>query len=164
MGKITYNYDFLKEWMQRNRLLIKDVAAAIGTTSYQSVNRWADDHKPLNIEAMLKLVNAFDDLLLEDFFMIDGHPMIERLGDGRTLRNKKAAADPAPPADCKSDNEKDIIIASLEKQIKLQESRIESQRETIVTQKMLIDELRGNKHLYDMGHDLMVSEPAVDDR
>ena len=162
MGKITYNYDFLKDWMQRNRLLIKDVAAAIGTTSYQSVNRWADSHKPLNIEAMLKLINAFDDLLLEDFFMIDGHPMIERLGDGRTLRNKKATA--APPADRTSDREKDLIIESQKKEINMLQERVASQRETIVTQKMLIDELRGNKHLYDMGHDLMVSEPVVDDR
>lgn len=152
MGKITYNYDFLKEWMERNRLLIKDVAIAIGTTSYQSINRWADSKKPMNIEALLKLVNAFDDLLLEDFFMIDGRPMIERLGDGRTVRSVKALHKADEPS---KDDDKDELIESLKGQIK-------SQNETILTQKMLIEELRGKRYPYATGDSLMVSESDGD--
>lgn len=60
MKDYRFNYGFLKEWMEANKMTKRDVLNALQTKNYNGLNEWIDGIRPMHIEAIIRLCNTFD--------------------------------------------------------------------------------------------------------
>ncbi len=66
----SYNYGFLREFKELNKLSKKDLLEALGSSDYTGINRWLDGKTPIHVNAMLRLCNYYNIPL--DGFFFDG--------------------------------------------------------------------------------------------
>lgn len=72
----SYNYGFLREFMESHRLQKKDLLEALGCSDYVSLNKWLDGKVPVHVTAMLKFCNYYNIPMDGFFFDGDGMPCI----------------------------------------------------------------------------------------
>lgn len=72
----SYNYGFLREFMEDHRLQKKDLLEALGCSDYVSLNKWLDGKVPVHVTAMLKFCNYYNIPIDDFFFDGDGMPCI----------------------------------------------------------------------------------------
>jgi len=70
----SYNYGFLREFMEANKLSKRDLLQALGTTDYVGLNKWLDGKLPIHVIAMLRLCNYYNIPLASFFYDEDGMP------------------------------------------------------------------------------------------
>lgn len=71
----SYNYGYLKKFMEAHHLQKKDILEALGCGDYVSLNKWLDGKVPVHICAMLRFCNYYN-IPLENFFCdSDGMPV-----------------------------------------------------------------------------------------
>lgn len=70
----SYNYGFLREFMEANKLSKRDLLQALGTTDYVGLNKWLDGKLPIHVIAMLRLCNYYNIPLSNFFYDQDGMP------------------------------------------------------------------------------------------
>ena len=54
---LSYNYGFLREFMEKRKLVKKDLLEALGCGDYVSLNKWLDGKVPVHVTAMLRMCN-----------------------------------------------------------------------------------------------------------
>ena len=71
----SYNYGYLRKFMESHHLQKKDILEALGCGDYVSLNKWLDGKVPVHICAMLRFCNYYN-VPLENFFCdADGMPV-----------------------------------------------------------------------------------------
>lgn len=68
----SFNYDFLREFKEANKLSKKDLLEALGSSDYTGINRWLDGKTPIHVTAMLRLCNYYNIPMSGFFFDGDG--------------------------------------------------------------------------------------------
>lgn len=160
--KYRYNKFFFGEWMRQNRYMIKDIIAVLGTSSYQSANRWMSG-APMPVDAILKLCNNFPELKVSDFII--GY---EEGSNG--MANQAELLDPRSVTELETKHAAEIesVKADYEKRLadqqKLMQGTIDSQLLTIRTQQLLIQQLRGEQSPTNKSSTWMVAEGNLDDK
>lgn len=71
----SYNYRYLREFMENHKLRKKDLLEALGCGDYVSLNKWLDGKVPVHVTAMLKFCNYYNIPLDGFFFDGDGIPV-----------------------------------------------------------------------------------------
>lgn len=71
---LSYNYGFLREFMEKRKLVKKDLLEALGCGDYVSLNKWLDGKVPVHVTAMLRMCNYYNIPLDGFFFDGDGLP------------------------------------------------------------------------------------------
>ena len=66
----SYNYGYLREFMESHKLQKKDLLEALGCNDYVSLNRWLDGKVPVHVTAMLRFCNYYN--IPMDGFFFDG--------------------------------------------------------------------------------------------
>lgn len=66
----SYNYGYLREFMESHKLQKKDLLEALGCNDYVSLNRWLDGKVPVHVAAMLRFCNYYN--IPMDGFFFDG--------------------------------------------------------------------------------------------
>lgn len=69
----SYNYGYLKQFMESHRLLKKDLLEALDCYDYVSLNKWLDGKVPMHITALLRFCNYYN-VPMSNFF-VDGDGM-----------------------------------------------------------------------------------------
>lgn len=72
----SYNYGYLREFMESHKLQKKDLLEALGCNDYVSLNRWLDGKVPVHVTAMLRFCNYYNIPMDGFFFDGDGIPRI----------------------------------------------------------------------------------------
>lgn len=72
---LSYNYGFLREFMESRKLVKKDLLEALGCSDYVSLNKWLDGKVPVHVTAMLRMCNYYNTPLDGFFFDGDGLPV-----------------------------------------------------------------------------------------
>ena len=71
----SYNYGYLRKFMESHNLHKKDILEALGCGDYVSLNKWLDGKVPVHVCAMLRFCNYYN-IPLENFFCdADGMPV-----------------------------------------------------------------------------------------
>lgn len=70
----SYNYGFLREFMESRKLVKKDLLEALGCGDYVSLNKWLDGKVPVHVTAMLRMCNYYNIPIDGFFFDGDGLP------------------------------------------------------------------------------------------
>ena len=68
----SFNYGFLREFKEANKLSKKDLLEALGSSDYTGINRWLDGKTPIHVTAMLRLCNYYNIPMSGFFFDGDG--------------------------------------------------------------------------------------------
>lgn len=63
----SYNYKFLRKFMESHKLQKKDLLEALGCGDYVSLNKWLDGKVPVHVTAMLRFCNYYN-ISMEGFF------------------------------------------------------------------------------------------------
>lgn len=66
----SYNYGFLREFMESHKLQKRDLLEALGCSDYVSLNKWLDGKVPVHVTAMLRFCNYYN--IPMDGFFYDG--------------------------------------------------------------------------------------------
>ena len=72
---LSYNYGYLREFMESRKLAKKDLLEALGCGDYVSLNKWLDGKVPVHITAMLRMCNYYNIPLDGFFYDGDGLPV-----------------------------------------------------------------------------------------
>lgn len=71
----SYNYGFLRAFMESHKLAKKDLLEALGCSDYVSLNKWLDGRVPVHVTAMLRFCNYYNIPMDGFFFDGDGLPV-----------------------------------------------------------------------------------------
>lgn len=71
----SYNYGFLRSFMESHKLAKKDLLEALGCSDYVSLNKWLDGRVPVHVTAMLRFCNYYNIPMDGFFFDGDGMPV-----------------------------------------------------------------------------------------
>lgn len=66
----SYNYGYLREFMESHKLQKRDLLEALGCGDYVSLNKWLDGKVPVHVTAMLRFCNYYN--IPMDGFFFDG--------------------------------------------------------------------------------------------
>lgn len=69
----SYNYGYLREFMESHKLQKRDLLEALGCGDYVSLNKWLDGKVPVHVTAMLRFCNYYN--IPMDGFFFDGDAM-----------------------------------------------------------------------------------------
>jgi len=72
----SFNYGFLREFKEANKLSKKDLLEALGSSDYTGINRWLDGKTPIHVTAMLRLCNYYNIPMSGFFFDGDGRSVL----------------------------------------------------------------------------------------
>ena len=72
----SFNYGFLREFKEANKLSKKDLLEALGSSDYTGINRWLDGKTPIHVTAMLRLCNYYNIPMSGFFFDGDGKSVL----------------------------------------------------------------------------------------
>jgi transcriptional regulator with XRE-family HTH domain len=72
---LSYNYGYLREFMESHKLVKKDLLEALGCGDYVSLNKWLDGKVPVHVTAMLRMCNFYNIPLDGFFYDGDGLPV-----------------------------------------------------------------------------------------
>ena len=72
----SYNYAYLRDFMESHKLAKKDLLEALGCGDYVSLNKWLDGKVPVHVTAMLRFCNYYNIPMDGFFFDGDGMPAI----------------------------------------------------------------------------------------
>lgn len=72
---LSYNYGYLREFMESRKLVKKDLLEALGCGDYVSLNKWLDGKVPVHVTAMLRMCNYYNIPLDGFFYDGDGLPV-----------------------------------------------------------------------------------------
>lgn len=72
----SFNYGFLREFKEANKLSKKDLLEALGSSDYTGINRWLDGKTPIHVTAMLRLCNYYNIPISGFFFDGDGRSVL----------------------------------------------------------------------------------------
>lgn len=75
----SYNYRFLSEFREENKLSKRDLLEALGSSDYTGINRWLDGKTPIHLTAMLRLCNYYNIPMSRFFFDADGESTLHIL-------------------------------------------------------------------------------------
>lgn len=70
----SYNYGFLRKFMEDHRLQKKDLLEALCSCDYVSLNKWLCGKVPIHITAMLRICNYYNISVANFFVDADGLP------------------------------------------------------------------------------------------